>query len=123
MLQIGLNPYGLTLHPGTSGAGHSARANPKRSRTWGLCRDRRRASRQNARNLRAVACEMSDAELAALRGRLAKLGMQPVVSSGLQYGRYRELSAVGKGPWRHDHPPRADADPLRRPECRWGEMD
>ena len=47
------------------------------------------------------------------------LGMQPVVSSGLHDGRIGRAAPLGTAALgAHDHPPRADAGPLRRSQCR-----
>jgi len=82
---LGLNPYGLTYHLGLQGAG-TARANPRAAGLQGfisLCEELgARAIEIYDPWLRA----MSDAELAALRERLAALGMTPIVSWGLTMG-------------------------------------
>ena len=82
---FGLNPYGLTYHLGLQAAG-TARANPKGAGLEGfidLCTE-----------LGARAIEifdpwlrgMSDDQLAALKARLAALGLTPIVSWGLMMG-------------------------------------
>lgn len=82
---LGLNPYGLAYHLGLQGAG-GPRANPKGKGLEGFI--------AIAAELGAKALEifdpwlraLSDEELRALRDRLAKLGMTPIVSSGLMMG-------------------------------------
>src|SRR3954469_13337557 len=82
---FGLNPYGLTYHLGLQGAG-SPRANPKGAGLEGfitLCHELgARCIEIFDPWLRAL----SDAELAALKDRLAELGMTPIVSWGLMMG-------------------------------------
>ena len=85
MLQVGLNPYGLTYHLGLQGRG-TPRANPDGRGLDGFI--------ELAEELRAKTLEIAEAWLAplndgalrALRQRLAARGMTPVVSSGLQQG-------------------------------------
>ncbi len=82
---LGLNPYGLTYHLGLQGAG-GPRANLKGAGLEGFI--------AIATELGAKVLEiydpwlraMSDDELRALHGRLASLGMTPIVSSGLMMG-------------------------------------
>jgi sugar phosphate isomerase/epimerase len=82
---FGLNPYGVTYHLGLQGAG-GPRANPKGAGLEGfiaLCQE-----------LGAGVIEifdpwlraLSDQQLAALKERLASLGMTPIVSWGLMMG-------------------------------------
>ena len=94
----GLNPYGLTYHLGLQGAG-GPRANPNGAGLEGFI--------AIAVELGARAIEifdpwlraLSDDELAALRDRLAGLGMAPIVSSGLMMGPFesalRSARALG----------------------------
>ncbi len=82
---FGLNPYGLAYHLGLQGAG-TPRANPKGAGLEGfiaLCTE------LGARAIEIVdpwLRAMSDAELAALKERLAALGLTPIVSWGLMMG-------------------------------------
>src|SRR5271170_4602557 len=94
----GLNPYGLTWHLGLQGAG-GPRANPNGAGLEGFI--------AIAVELGARAIEifdpwlrtLSDDQLAALRDRLAGLGMAPIVSSGLMMGPFesalRSARALG----------------------------
>jgi sugar phosphate isomerase/epimerase len=82
-LTTGLNPYGLAYHLGLQGRGTS-RANPSPAGLEGFIA---LASELGARVLEiwdGWLDELPDSGLATLRGRLAGLGMVPVVSSGLQ---------------------------------------
>jgi len=96
MLDIGLNPYGLTYTLGLQGQGTS-RANSNGRGLEGFI--------EIATELRAKTLEiyepwlarMSDTELAALRGRLEGLGMRPVVSSGLHMGEIGSCLRSAKG--------------------------
>jgi sugar phosphate isomerase/epimerase len=82
MLRIGLNPYGLTWHLGLQGAG-TPRANPAGRGLEGFI--------AIATELQAEVIEifdpwlrvLDDRALAALKDRLAALGMVPVISAGL----------------------------------------
>ena len=96
---FGLNPYGLTYHLGLARAGRAARQSAGR-------RPRRvhRASPSNSAPARIEIFDpwlraLSDDELAALRERLAGLGMTPIVSSGLMMGPFesalRSARALG----------------------------
>lgn len=82
MLQIGLNPYGLTYVLGLQGKG-TPRHNPQGRGLEGFIEI---AQELNAKTLEIFdpwLAEMSDAELAALALRLKSLGMTPVISAGL----------------------------------------
>jgi sugar phosphate isomerase/epimerase len=85
MLQIGLNPYGLTYHLGLQGHG-TLRANPDGRGLEGFIALAEELGGKTLEIAEAWLAPMSDAELAALRHRLEALGMVPVVSSGLQRG-------------------------------------
>jgi 3-oxoisoapionate decarboxylase len=97
-LRVGLNPYGLTWHLGLQGAG-TPRANPHGAGLEGFIAI---ASESGARTLEILdpwLRAMSDAELAALRERLARLEMTPVISTGLMMGPFdsalRSARALG----------------------------
>jgi sugar phosphate isomerase/epimerase len=80
---MGLNPYGLTYHLGLLGGG-TPRANPYPAGLEGFIG---LATEIGARAIElrdTWVVAMTDAELAALRARLAALDMEPVFSSGLQ---------------------------------------
>lgn len=82
MLQIGLNPYGLTYYLGLQGSG-TPRANPNGRGLEGFIT---LAQELNAKTLEIFdpwLAKLSDAELASLGQRLKALGMTPVISAGL----------------------------------------
>ncbi len=84
MLEVGLNPYGLTYWLGLQGAG-SPRANPKGVGLEGFIK---LATELGARVIELHnpwLTAMSDDELAALRERLAGLNLRPVIGSGLAH--------------------------------------
>ena len=83
MLQIGLNPYGLTYHLGLQGHG-SPRANPDGRGLEGFIALAEDLGAKTLEIAEAWLAPMSEPELAALRRRLDTLGMTPVVSSGLR---------------------------------------
>jgi sugar phosphate isomerase/epimerase len=83
--KFGLNPYGLTYHLGLQGAG-GPRANPRGAGLEGFIAI---ASELGARAIEIFdpwLQALDDRALAALRERLAALGMTPIVSSGLMMG-------------------------------------
>ncbi len=85
MLEIGLNPYGLTYHLGLQGRG-TPRANPQPAGLEGFIA---LASELGARVLEIWVpwlTELSDDAVIALSERLAGLGITPVVSGGLLVG-------------------------------------
>lgn len=96
MLEVGLNPYGLTYTLGLQGHG-TPRANPNGRGLEGFI--------EIAIELRAKTLEifepwlaaMTDGELTALRERLRSLGMRPVVSSGLHMGNIESCLRSAKG--------------------------
>ena len=82
MLQIGLNPYGLTFHLGLQGAG-TARANPQGAGLEGFIAIAREIGARTLELHGPWLHGMSAAQLAALRRRIEALGMTPVVGTGL----------------------------------------
>ncbi|ESX55701.1 hypothetical protein X729_02970 [Mesorhizobium sp. L103C131B0] len=85
MLEVGLNPYGLTYHLGLQGRG-TPRANPQPAGLEGFIA---LATELGARVLEIWVpwlSELSDDAVIALRERLAGLGITPVVSGGLLVG-------------------------------------
>lgn len=82
-LRTGLNPYGLTYYLGLQGAG-TPRANPDGKGLEGFIALATELGGRSLELWEGWLKPMSDAELAALRLRLDKLDMVPVVSSGLQ---------------------------------------
>jgi sugar phosphate isomerase/epimerase len=83
MLETGLNPYGLTYVLGLQGQG-TPRANPRGSGLEGFIAIAQELRAKTLEIFEPWLAKMSDGELAALRDRLKSLGMNPVVSSGLQ---------------------------------------
>ena len=84
MLQVGLNPYGLTYHLGLQAAG-TPRANPAGRGLEGFIQ---LGGELGARTLEIAEnwlAPLDGAGLRALKTRLDALGMTPVVSSGLQH--------------------------------------
>ena len=85
MLTVGLNPYGIAYTLGLHGR-DTPRANPNGGGLEGFIAV---ATELGARTLEIFEpwlAAMTEAELRALKDRLAKLGMTPVVSSGLMMG-------------------------------------
>ncbi|TSE10888.1 sugar phosphate isomerase/epimerase [Mesorhizobium intechi] len=85
MLQVGLNPYGLTYHLGLQARG-TPRANPEPAGLEGFIA---LATELGARVLEIWVpwlAELSDDAVIALRDRLAGLGITPIVSGGLLVG-------------------------------------
>lgn len=85
MLEVGLNPYGLTYHLGLQGRG-TPRANPRPAGLEGFIA---LATELGARVLEIWVpwlSELSDDAVIALRERLAGLGITPIVSGGLLVG-------------------------------------
>jgi len=81
MLQIGLNPYGLTYYLGLQGRG-TPRANPNGRGLNGFIEI---AQELNARTIEihnAWIAELSASEAQATGERIASLGMTPVISLG-----------------------------------------
>jgi 3-oxoisoapionate decarboxylase len=85
MLEVGLNPYGLTYTLGLQGNG-TPRANPKGRGLQGFVEIAIELGAKTLEIFEPWLAKMSDAELNSLRDRLQELGMRPVVSSGLQLG-------------------------------------
>ncbi|MDW6022581.1 sugar phosphate isomerase/epimerase family protein [Mesorhizobium sp. BAC0120] len=85
MLEVGLNPYGLTYFLGLQGRG-TPRANPNGRGLEGFIELAEELGARTLEIAEAWLGPLSDAELLALRDRLHRLGMTPVVSSGLHHG-------------------------------------
>lgn len=82
MLQVGLSPYGLSYTLGLQGHG-SARANPHGRGLEGLIAVAQEFGGKTLEIAEAWLAPLHDTGLAALRERLAALGMTPVISTGL----------------------------------------
>jgi len=98
MLEVGLNPYGLSYTLGLQGQG-TARANPKARGLEGFIEIATELGAKTLEIFEPWLARMADEELAALRDRLRQLAMQPVISSGLQMGNIESCirSADGLG--------------------------
>ena len=96
--KFGLNPYGLTYHLGLQGAG-GPRANPRGAGLEGFVRLGEELGAQVLEVFDPWLRALSDVELAALKERLAGLGMTPIVSWGLMMGPFesalRSARALG----------------------------
>lgn len=82
---LGLNPYGLTYHLGLQGAG-GPRANPRGRGLPGFLALGEELGARVMEIFDPWLRALSDAELAALRERLAAAGVTPIVSWGLTMG-------------------------------------
>jgi sugar phosphate isomerase/epimerase len=85
MLDIGLNPYGLTYVLGLQGRG-TPRANPAGRGLEGFIAIAEELGAKTLEIFEPWLAAMDDVALSALRDRLAVLGMTPVVSGGLMMG-------------------------------------
>jgi len=98
MILFGLNPYGLTYYLGLQGAG-GPRANPRGRGLEGFLALGRELDAKTMEIFDPWLRAMSDAELAALRERLAADGVTPIVSWGLMMGPFesalRSARALG----------------------------
>jgi len=84
MLQVGINPYGLTYTLGLQGAG-TARANPDGRGLEGFLEIAREIGARTIELHNPWLTRMSDDALAELRQRLEGAGMRPIVGSGLPH--------------------------------------
>ena len=82
---FGLNPYGTAYHLGLHGQG-GPRANPKGAGLEGFIALAQELGAQALEIFDPWLRAMSDRDLAALKERLASLGMTPIVSWGLMMG-------------------------------------
>jgi sugar phosphate isomerase/epimerase len=85
MLQVGLNPYGLTYHLGLQGQG-TPRANPAGRGLDGFIELAEELGAKTLEIFEPWIAALDDAGVRALKARLAALGMTPVISSGLNHG-------------------------------------
>ncbi len=81
MLQVGLNPYGLTYYLGLQGRG-TPRANPDGKGLTGFIEVARELRAKTIEIHNAWIAELNEAQITAVRERLAGLGMTPVISLG-----------------------------------------
>ncbi|MCP4385629.1 MAG: sugar phosphate isomerase/epimerase [Hyphomicrobiales bacterium] len=84
MLLVGLNPFGLTYTVGLQGRG-TPRANPDARGLDGFIDIAMEIGAQSIELPNSWLAAMSDAELAALRQRLADLNLKPIIGSGLPH--------------------------------------
>ena len=83
MFAMGLNPYGLTYHLGLQGRG-TARANPDGRGLEGFLVLAEELGVRTIEIFEPWVAALDDGGLRALRDRLERLAMVPVISSGLQ---------------------------------------
>jgi 3-oxoisoapionate decarboxylase len=81
MLQIGLNPYGLTYHLGLQGRG-TPRANPNGRGLNGFIEVAQELNAKTIEIHNAWIAELNESETRAVRDRIAALGMTPIISLG-----------------------------------------
>lgn len=96
MLEVGLNPYGLTYYLGLQGRG-TPRANPDGRGLEGFIELAEELCAKTLEIAEPWLASLDDAALSALRERLDRLGMRPVVSSGLQHGDFDACARAAKG--------------------------
>lgn len=96
MLQVGLNPYGLTYTLGLQGRG-TPRANPDGRGLEGFIELARELDSRTLEIAETWLAALTDAELRALGDRLKALRMEPVVSSGLQAGDFATCLRAANG--------------------------
>lgn len=84
MLQVGVNPYGLTYTLGIQGQG-GPRANPNGRGLNGFIEIASEIGAETIELHEPWLSGMSDAELSELRSRLEGLGLKPVIGSGLPH--------------------------------------
>src|SRR3954463_6402617 len=96
MLQVGLNPYGLTYVLGLQGQG-TPRANPNGRGLEGFIEIARELEAKTLEIYEPWLARLDDRELEALRERLAELGMRPVISSGLHFGEIESCIRSSRG--------------------------
>lgn len=95
MLEVGLNPYGLTYYLGLQARG-TPRANPDGRGLEGFIALAEELGAKTLEIAETWLAPMDDAALLALRDRLNRLGMTPVVSSGLHHGDFDACVRAGK---------------------------
>ena len=96
MLDVGLNPYGLTYYLGLQGRG-TPRANPDGRGLEGFIELAEELGASTLEIAETWLASLGDAELRKLRDRLGALGMRPVVSSGLHHGDFDVCMRAAKG--------------------------
>jgi len=96
MLDVGLNPYGLTYYLGLQGRG-TPRVNPDARGLEGFIELAEELGASTLEIAETWLAPLGDGELLGLRDRLGALGMNPVVSSGLQHGDFDICMRAAKG--------------------------
>ena len=114
MFAMGLNPYGLTYHLGLQGHG-TPRANPDGRGLDGFLAIAEELGVETIEIFEPWLATLTDANLSALRDRLDRLGMTPVVSSGLQAASMPSIVRFGARARRHPRAVRPDVRAVRRP--------
>ena len=93
---VGLNPYGLSYHLGIHARG-TPRANPRPVALRGYIDLARELGAKSIELWDGWLLPLGDAELSELRAELDRLGMRPIVSSGLEQAQMERLLAIANG--------------------------
>jgi sugar phosphate isomerase/epimerase len=96
MLDVGLNPYGLTYYLGLQGRG-TPRVNPDGRGLEGFIELAEELGAHTLEIAETWLAPLDASELRKLRDRLGALGMNPVVSSGLHHGDFDTCLRAAKG--------------------------
>lgn len=96
LFQLGLNPYGLTYHLGLQGQG-TTRANPDGRGLAGFLDIAEDLGARTLEIFEPWLAALDDGELEALRERLERRGITPVVSSGLQNAAMESVIRSARG--------------------------
>src|SRR6185503_14667958 len=96
MLDVGLNPYGLTYYLGLQGRG-TPRVNPDGRGLEGFIELAEELGAHTLEIAETWLAPLDASELRKLRDRLGARGMNPVVSSGLHHGDFDVCLRAAKG--------------------------
>ena len=96
LFQVGLNPYGLTYHLGLQGHG-TARRNPEARGLDGFLAVAEDLGVKTLEIFEPWIAALDDDGLQRLRSRLTRLGMTPVISSGLQQAEMASILRSARG--------------------------
>lgn len=91
----GLNPYGISYHLGLHARG-TPRANPRPAGLRGYIALATEFGAKSIELWDGALLPMSETELVALRDELGRLGMVPIVSSGLEHGPIERLIHIAE---------------------------